>query len=736
MDKEALRRRLMDTFLGELDEHAEALNRDLLAFEKAPDDRRAELIASLFRTVHSLKGAARSVNLQSVETACHRLESMLGAARDGLRPLNPEILQLLYTSADALKDSGERLRSGRGLSDGPLERLLPTLHDAALRTDDAPTPAAPAPQLTTSVAESPARTLQDRSVRVAIDKLDALVAGSGELLIARRRAARGQSEVSQLHDDLRLWRREWRQFERPLRKLLRSQPGLLPTRVVTAFDQAADRCKVLERRIELLSLRMAAENHGLERAAASLEDDILAMRMFPFSHACVGLDRVVRDLTHGSFKLIDLTVEGGDVQVGRLVLEGLRDPLLHLVRNAVDHGIESKEEREASGKPGQGTVTVSAALRGAGVEIVVADDGRGLDLAAIREHARRKKMDVPEDDREAARLIFLPGFSTARLITELSGRGIGLDVVRHRVESLHGHVDFSFQPGRGTRVVINVPLTITTIRALLVGAAGRVFALPVTNVRRLARVTASEIGSAGGREVLLSDGPPIPIVSLTDVLGIQGGPPQYAGRRAPLVILALGNTQVALVVDELMAEEEVVVKRLGPRFRRVRHVAGATILPSGRIALILNAAELAQTALGRSPGHALKSALTDARTTARRRLLVVDDSITTRSLEKSILEAAGYEVVVAVDGTDAWRLLQETGADLVVADVEMPRMNGFALCEAIRRSTRFRELPVVLVTALESDKDKARGLDVGADAYLPKSTFDQRQLLDTISHLL
>jgi two-component system chemotaxis sensor kinase CheA len=336
-------------------------------------------------------------------------------------------------------------------------------------------------------------------------------------------------------------------------------------------------------------------------------------------------------------------------------------------------------------------------------------------------------------------MVFLPGLSTARLVTELSGRGMGLDVVKHRVESLHGQVDVTFQPGQGTRVTLTTPLMVATIRAVLLGAAGQVFALPAAHVRRVVRAGAADFGSVGGREVLLSDGAPIPAARLTELLSPQSGianHPVGASRRALLVIVASGNTQVALAVDELIAEEEVLVKTLGTRLRHVRHFAGATILPSGRVALILNTADLLSSALGRAPSHRLRAALESKAAESKRRLLLADDSVTTRGLEKSILEAAGYEVTAVADGREAWRLLQERGADLVVADVEMPHMDGFALCEAVRQSPRFRQLPIVLVTALESDADKARGLEAGADAYLPKSTFDQRQLLATIAQLL
>jgi two-component system chemotaxis sensor kinase CheA len=740
MDREALRQRLMVTFLGELDEHVQALNRDLLALEKDSGEGRAALLVSLLRTTHSLKGAARSVSVEPIETACHRLESLLGSARDGRRSLDAEALELVYATADALKETGDRLRAQQDLSDGRLRSILPVLDAAARVMRQSPAPPVSITSSTASATPAPTPVVRDSLMRVPAEKLDALLTDSGELLVARRRLEAQCDELRSLHETVRQLQAEWHQVETPIRRMLASQPQSLPRRAKQTLEGTGGRLKTLERHLERLSSRIKTEHRSLERAAATFDDDIRRLCLFPFSHAYEGLERTVRDLAHVGAKQVTLLTEGGDIEVGRQVLEGLKDPLLHLVRNAVAHGIETPDERQAAGKAPEGRVTVAAALRGGAVEIVVADDGRGLDMKAIRAQARRRKLPVPDDEREGARLVFLPGFSTVRMVTELSGRGMGLDVVKHHVESLHGQVDNSFQPGLGTRVALTVPLMVGTIRALLLGAAGQVFALPVAHVRRLVRAGASDLASAGGREVLLSDGPPIPVVLLSDALGMPHAGvhhhPGYASGRAPLVIVASGTTQVAVVVDELIAEEEILVKNLGTRLRRVRHFAGATILPSGHVVLIINTADVVSSALGRVGARTLSAALKEQAADRPRRLLIAEDSLTTRSLEKHILEAAGYQVVAAADGRDAWRLLQERGADLVVTDVEMPRMDGFALCEAIRRSPRFRELPIVLVTALESEADKARGLEVGADAYLLKSAFDQRKLLETIARLL
>ncbi len=310
-----------------------------------------------------------------------------------------------------------------------------------------------------------------------------------------------------------------------------------------------------------------------------------------------------------------------------------------------------------------------------------------------------------DSDRVLARLIFLPGISTARTVTEVSGRGVGLDVVREHIETLHGRIEVSSATVRGTELQLVVPLTLTTVRALLVVTGGQIFALASTNVRQLLRAAPQDLRSVEGRETLLFDGSPIPLVSLGACLGLGPSAPVPAGSKVPVVVLAAGAQQMAFVVDELMAEQEILVKSLGTRLRRLRHLAAATLLPDGRIALILNAAGLIRTALRLPSAPAPLHEKPGAERRPRRRLLVVDDSVTTRTLQKAALEAAGYEVLVASEGAEAWRTLQERPVDLVVTDVDMPRMDGFTLTEMIRRSRSLAALPVVLVTALESGVD-------------------------------
>jgi two-component system chemotaxis sensor kinase CheA len=758
MDSDARARRLMPTFLEELIDVTRALSRDALALEKGPPpERRAELLRELFRTAHSLKGAAAAVNVVPIAAACHSLEEILAAARDRQAPLGADVCALLLATVDAVEEAGMRLREQQPLTGSPLEALLPRLKEAAASVSPLPrrgeTPAeTETRRRETKTALSPPAPLAQRgrgeeeghaaSVRVSAAKLDAFLVRSGELLVARRRVQARAAEVAALHDAVARWKADWRGVEKPLADLLGEDgeaapadgAAALPRRAARAVAGVGGRLRDLERELDRLSLAMTADARALEGSAGALDDEVRRVRMLPFAEACQGLDRLVRDLAHAAGKEVELAVEGGAVELDRSVLEALRDPLRHLVRNAVDHAAETPAERRAAGKPPATRVTVSAAIRGGQVEVVVEDDGRGLDLGALREQVRRRGLPEPADERELAHAVFLPGLSTRRAVTEVSGRGVGLDVVKGRVEALHGSVDVAGTSGRGTRFTLAVPLTLTALRALLVTAGGQAFAVVAGAVQRLVRVDPATLRSVEGREVLTLGGPPLPLTSLAATLGLPAHAPA-PGERLPAVVLAVGERRVAFLVDELLAEQEVVIKGLGARVRRLRHVSAATVLASGRVALVLNVGELIRTALaGRGP--AARAAPEARATPARRRVLVVDDSVTTRALEKSILEAAGYEVLAAPDGAAAWRLLQERGADLIVSDVEMPRLDGFGLTAAVRGSKRFKDLPVVLVTARESEQDRARGAEVGADVYLGKSAFDQEGLLKVLGQLL
>jgi two-component system, chemotaxis family, sensor kinase CheA len=470
----------------------------------------------------------------------------------------------------------------------------------------------------------------------------------------------------------------------------------------------------------------------LEGVTSEVADVVRRLRLRPFADVCEGLPRAVRDIAAREGKRVELELEGQDVEADRMVVDALRDPLIHLVRNAVDHGIEDPAVRERRGKPAAGRVRVAAEMAAGRLVVTVADDGAGLDEDRIRHALERRGQGRPGSRAELADALLSGGFSTRSEATAISGRGVGIDVVRSAVEHIGGTVDVHWERDLGTTFTILCPPSPATLRAVLVRLGTHTFAIPTAHVERLRRVAEADMHRTEGRTLVTTEHGPLPVHSLAALLG----PPLEARaieNSATLVIVSAGSRRAGLVVDEVLDEDEIVVRPLDVDDGALPYASGAAVLATGRVALVLAAGAL--LAGGARAGVAMAPSFAVSRDTPRLRVLVADDSITTRTLEQSVLEAAGYEVVTAVDGEDAWRRLEDIGADVVIADVEMPRIDGFALCRRIRASQRFAELPVILVTALSSDEDRARGLEAGADAYIVKSSFDKSVLLDTIQQL-
>jgi two-component system chemotaxis sensor kinase CheA len=477
-----------------------------------------------------------------------------------------------------------------------------------------------------------------------------------------------------------------------------------------------------------LGRRAAGDATAVERATSRLLDQTRRLRQRTFADIFEPLPRALRDVAVRLGREARLELHGQEVEADRTVLDALREPVLHLVRNAVDHGLEPPDERRRGGKPAEGVVRIAAALHGDRVLVTVEDDGRGLDIAAIRAALARRGRAVPASDREAARTLFESGVSTRDQATEISGRGVGLDVVREAVERLGGTVEVRWREGGGTTFTIDAPVSVASLRALLVTAGGQPIAVPTAFVQRVERVPAAAPRLLDGRAVLPMDGAPVPLTTLARLLGPPLADARHEGT-LPVVLLQAGGERLAVVVDDLLDEREVAVRpidgEVGERY------AGAALLREGGAAPVLDVPSV----IGARGGAELAPAAAAAE--ARRpRILVVDDSITTRTLEESVLTAAGFDVVTAVDGADGWRRVEEGGIDLVVTDIEMPRLDGLALCERIRGTPATARLPVILVTSLDRPEQRARGLEAGADAYIAKSSFDQDALLATVRQLL
>jgi two-component system chemotaxis sensor kinase CheA len=430
------------------------------------------------------------------------------------------------------------------------------------------------------------------------------------------------------------------------------------------------------------------------------------------------------------------------------VLEQIKDPLIHMLRNAIDHGIEPPEQRVALGKPRSGTITLTAEQLGKDVVICVSDDGAGLDLDAIRQAIMRHGLDAQAlSETELVEIIFKVGISTSPIITDISGRGVGLDVVRRNVEALHGRIDVDWTPGEGAAFTLTLPLRLTSSHGLLLRASNQLFAIPLNAIERILYISPQEIAPLGGQDTIRYNGRPLTLVRLNDVLELPhtDGQRDSVGlskgkARILVVILAAAERRMAFAVDELVGEQEIVIKGLGKQLTRVGGIAGAAVMGSGEVVLILNVADLIRLAMRgkrRSVLDARPETAPSGETRAQRRILIVDDSITTRTLEKNILEAAGYTVQLAIDGHEALSAIATGGMpDLIVSDIVMPRIDGFELTRRIKDDPNTVNVPVILVTSLGSSEDKARGIEAGADAYIVKSSFDQNNLLETIEQLI
>ncbi|HVT38364.1 MAG TPA: response regulator [Gemmatimonadaceae bacterium] len=726
---DALATLLRSTFAVELAEQAHALSAEALALDHTPAD--VDRVRSLFRTAHTLKGAAGAAGILPVSRVCHALEDRLALARDGTRPLGPGDVALLLEVADALGATSELLRAGMKVDEASLETLEERAKASARRRatpslDTAGAVPAPPPPVATAAPPPP------NTVRVAADKLDALLAASGALLALRTSLELRRDELEGLYEEAWRWMRIWPRAARALRAELarRGARGGLG-RSLQALDE---HFRTSTRTIARLSEQLARDTHAMTQAVSETSYRVQQLRMRPFREACARLPRAVHDAAIATGREVRLVVEDGGVELDRTIVDGLADALLPLVRNAVDHGIEGPDIRERLGKPRVGTITVRAGLEGDRVQITVADDGSGVNETAVREALARRGLAVPETPEAIADAILRLTVSTRTEVSEISGRGVGVDIVVSAMRRIHGTIRVAWEVGRGTTFTLQCPPSLATLNVVVVAVGDHLLALPTGSVARVARLTDADIRMVGGRPTLTSPEGAIPLASLAVLLG----PPLAAKRESgPRHVVVLGpvRRRLAVSVDAVLGAHEAVMRPVERGGETLPLVAGVMLLGNGRLAVVLTSSAIVEAGL--APGVATGiEAVPQRPQAARARVLVVDDSITTRTLEASVLEAAGYDVITAVDGADGWRRLQVERVDLVVSDVEMPKMDGFDLCRAIRGAPRLGRLPIVLVTALESAEHRANGLEVGADAYIGKSTFEQDALLNVVRQLL
>ncbi len=722
---EEFMRELRATFRIEAAEHLHAMAEGLEKLGAETEARnRVPLIETIYRAAHSLKGAARAADFTDIESLCQTLETTFASWRRGTSVPTPQTVETAHATLDRMNVA---LTVSPAAAPSPAR---PSPHAGAVAEIEVRVaPAARAPPVPLAAAATDADT-----VRVSVRALDERLLEAEELLAAKIAAAQRSSDLDELAPLFETWRKEWLRVQPEARSLRRANGASL----ADFFEWNQEWLRALEARIA--GLRRAAGQDQL--SVGKLVDDLLAnskrMLMLPIATLSSLLRKVVRDLGRELGKDTELVIRGEEICVDKRILEEMKDPLVHLLRNCLDHGIEPTAARSAAGKPARATIVIAVSqVNGNQVELAVSDDGAGIDVERVRSQAVARGL-VSEataramDVATVQALIFESDLSTSPMITQLSGRGLGLAIVREKTEKLGGKVTVESQRGAGTTVRMMLPLTLTTFRGVLVECARRTFVLPTAQVERVTRFRAADILTVEGRETLAHNGRALALTHLADVLELPESPAANDAGARPALILGSGNERIAFAVDAVLDEREVLVKRLRKPLLKVRNIAGATVLGSGQVAPILNVTELIKTAR-RSPVR--RASAPPAPAIAARRVLVAEDSITSRMLLKGILESAGYLVKTAVDGLEAFTLLRSEAFDLLVSDVEMPRLNGFDLTARLRADRQLAELPVVLVTALASREDRERGVEVGANAYLVKSDLDQSDLLEALRRL-
>lgn len=762
---------LRATFKIEADEHLQSIGAGLLDLEKTPTpEAQREIVETVFRAAHSLKGAARAVDFIEIESLCQSLEDVFASWKRRESVPSSAALDTLHRALDAISAT---LASPTGSGGPGVSPDLASLRQA-LRQAGTPSPpssakgfavvaaswsgalpeaADPIDTAQTGAPAAPEETAARETVRIAVAKLETLLLESEEMLTAKLNAAQRVADFQELAGRFNAWRKAWAAVEPEARWLRqscertpaqgerRSAPGL--TRLLDFFDWSRDYLKMVESRTETLGRTAEQDRHAVGKLVDDLLEDSKQLLLLPFASISAPLPKLVRDLCRDQGKEADLTIQGEDVEIDKRILEEMKDPLVHLLRNCIDHGIEAPADRAGHGKPARATITLAVSqINGSKVQLLLSDDGAGIDTRKVKASAVSHGMiSVEQADRlgepEAQALIFRSEVSTSPIITQLSGRGLGLAIVREKTEKLGGKVSVESRPGFGTAFRMVVPATRATFRGILVEAAGRQLVVPTLQVERVTRARPEDIKTVEDRETISYDGRTVALVRLADVLElppVERQDPAPGG--VPVLVLGSGEQRVAFTVDAVLDEQEVLVKPLRKPLSRVRNIAGATVLGSGLIAPILNVADLLKSARKISNVAALAAPESAAVPAETRKVLIVEDSITSRMLLKSILESAGYNVKTAVDGMEAFTLLRAEDFDLVVSDVEMPRLNGFDLTSKIRTDRKLADLPVVLVTALETREDRERGIDVGANAYIVKGSFDQSNLLEAVRRLI
>ncbi|OGW18072.1 MAG: hypothetical protein A3G93_09990 [Nitrospinae bacterium RIFCSPLOWO2_12_FULL_45_22] len=699
MAKDFDRTPFIKKFVEETRERLRRVEHDFISLEAEKGNR--DILQGVLREVHTIKGSANMLGLKNISTLAHSIEAMLDKEKGGEEGLNPQGMNILYQSIDLLSRMVEVIAQ-----DGK-ETLDPSDLCASLESAisaEKMQPALPPNEMTPTSTYHYLQISDLETVRINASIIE---------------------QLSKISSELRYWIMREEERYHQLSNLLSPIFQGLPQELRTSYK------KFLENYSEEVVLG--------DRLIHQLQEEVLAISLIPLAHVFDGLPRAVRDLSQELGKEVELVIEGGEIAIDQRIINQIDAPLIHLVRNAIDHGIEHPEQRRLLGKPPKGKLRVCASQKGNRISIEIEDDGQGIDFPKIQDEIVKKGFLSQEEaaslpEGELLRFIFNPGFTTQSIITEVSGRGIGLDIVRGTVEKLNGTVTLTTERGNGTRCLLNLPFYLALIPSLLFTSGDSTFAIPLSFIEEVVYLDPNKVMSLENRDVISFHGKTIPAAKLTGLLQLPTV--QGDGQKYYALIIKHGEQRVGILADKVLEEKDIVIKKLGRYFRATREISGVAGLSNGGVALALNVTAIVEAIIqGLRKGIPLERGKIEETKKGPLSLLLAEDSLIVRDLEKNILQMAGYKVETARDGLEALEKLKEQDFDLIITDIEMPRMNGFELVAAVRKDDRHKEIPIIIVTTKEKREDRLRGLEVGADAYMLKSSFDQGEFLAIIEKL-
>ncbi len=689
-------------FIREAEEHLEALRKGFLALEKegVSDDQLNELL----RSAHTLKGSANMVDLVELAGVAHRMEDLLKDLQNGEQELSSDLIDVLLVATDAIEALMAQAQSSGGISVN-VDTVVKALETGTISEE----------QVDAGIVPDYSGAERRTSIRASVERLDQLVNRMGEILLSQKAMEARQQQMTDL-----------------LQQMDNS---------VGQLQVADDDHSLRALRSNLVNLINDFERDRLQLGyqAEDVYQRTMELRLLPLATATDDFERSLRNLARTLKKEVNFIVQGQDVELDRNMLDAIKPILLHVLNNAIDHGIEDPDTRVRLGKPKAGQITLQAQYEGSFIQVTVRDDGQGLDPAKIRSTAvKRGVLDAEAaaamSDEAVIYLVFEPGFSTREFITDVSGRGVGLDVVKSNLDQVKGNLSLHSKIGVGTELVLRLPLSMAIFTGLMVECNGETYIFPQHYVAEVLRVSPRDILEEMGREVVRLRDTSIPLNSLSQFL--EQEQTAQITRRLTVLVLSFREQTMGLLVDRTVGLQEIVVKDLGCQLKSLEFFSGSTILGDGTPALIVSVADMFAASHGRQALQLRQSYEKEQNKAKRGRVLVVDDSLTTRTMEKNILETNDYEVVVAVSGFDALDKLNAGRFDLMVSDVEMPGMDGFELTKKVRQREDTRDLPVIIVSSLSSDEHRRQGMAAGAQAYIVKGNFQQGVLLDTVETLI